>query len=215
MTVVHSIPHSLFHKWEPLILQHSKRPNTEIEFRFGRPSGKGFDTNVGPDTFQRVIKALNKYQGWEGTKHTTATVYYFEGEGTGGSRADRRSYKRLSIDEDTDEQVGQIKTRVLVDDFPMDSAPFDVRLGVSTEVPFEYDGEETSTKQTTKERWSFVRKNLSIDMTIVKGTPDDKDSDEDTTYQIEMEIIDPSQISGDKNELFNLLHKIFDLMKCV
>lgn len=195
--------HSLFHKWEPLILQHSRRPNTEIEFRFGRPSGRGFDTNVGSETFQRVLRALNKYQGWESTKHTNATVYYFEGN------------KRLSVDEETDEQVGQIKTRVLVDDFPMESAPFDVRLGVSTEVPFEYDGEETSTKQTTKERWSFVRKNLSIDMTIVKGTPDDKDSDEDTTYQIEMEIIEPARLSGDRDELFNLLHKIFDLMRCV
>ena len=96
----------------------------------------------------------------------------------------------------------------------MESAPFNVRLGISSEIHFEYDGDETSTKQTTKERWSFVRKNLSIDMTIVKGTPDDKDSDEDTTYQIEMEIIDPSQISDDDN-LFNLLHKIFDLVKCI
>jgi hypothetical protein len=59
-----------------------------------------------------------------------------------------------------------------------------------------------------------VRKNLSIDMTIVKGTPDDKDSDEDMAYQIEMEIIDPSQIS-DENNIFNLLHKIFDLLKCI
>jgi hypothetical protein len=59
-----------------------------------------------------------------------------------------------------------------------------------------------------------VRKNLSIDMTIVKGTPDDKDSEEDTTYQIEMEIIDPSQITDDDN-LFKILHKIFDLMKCI
>ena len=195
--------HSLFAKWEPLIRQHTKRPNTEIEFRFGRPSGKGFDTNVGPAVFDKVSRALRKYDGWESTKHTNATVYYFEGN------------KRLSVDEETDEQVGHIKKRVLVDDFSMESAPFDVRLGISSEIPFEYDGDETSTKQTTKERWSFVRKNLSIDMTIVKGTPDDKDSDEDTTYQIEMEIIDPSQISGDENELFNLLHKIFDLMKCV
>jgi hypothetical protein len=206
--------HSLFAKWEPLIRQYAKRPNTEIEFRFGRPSGKGFDTNVGPAVFDKVSRALRKYDGWESTKHTNATVYYFEGEGTSGSRADRRSYKRLTVDEETDEQVGHIKKRVLVDDFNMESAPFNVRLGVSTEEPFEYDGDETSTKQTTKERWSFVRKNLSIDMTIVKGTPDDKDSDEDTTHQIEMEIIDPSQISDDDN-LFNLLQKIFDLMKCV
>lgn len=195
--------HSLFAKWEPLIRQHAKRPCTEIEFRFGRPSGKGFDTNVGRETFERVIRALNKYQGWESTRHTNATVYYFENS------------KRLSVDEETDEQVGQIKSRVLVDDFAMESAPFDVRLGISTEIPFEYDGEETSTKQTTKERWSFVRKNLSIDMTIVKGTPDDKDSDDDTSYQIEMEIIDPSQIPSGENNLFNLLHKIFDLMKCI
>ena len=186
-----------------MIRQHAKRPNTEIEFRFGRPSGKGFDTNVGSAVFDKVSRALRNYDGWESTKHTNATVYYFE------------SYKRLTVDEETDEQVGHIKKRVLVDDFNMESEPFNVRLGISSEIPFEYDGEETSTKQTTKERWSFVRKNLSIDMTIVKGTPDDKDSDEDVTYQIEMEIIDPSQISGDENELFNLLYKIFDLMKCV
>ena len=199
----HQMAHPLFAKWEPLIRQHAKRPNTEIEFRFGRPSGKGFDTNVGPAVFDKVMKALCKYECWESTKHTNATVYYFEGN------------KRLAVDEETDEQIGHIKKRVLVDDFSMDSAPFDIRLGVSTEEPFDYDGEETSTKQTTKERWSFVRKNLSIDMTIVKGTPDDKDSDEDVTYQIEREIIDPAQISGGENELFNLLHKIFDLMKCV
>lgn len=198
----HPMSRTLFAKWEPLIRKHSNKPNTEIEFRFGRPSGKGFDTNVGSDVFDKVMRALRKYDGWESIKHSNATVYYFEGN------------KRLSVDEETDEQVGHIKKRVLVDDFNMDSAPFDVRLGVSTEEPFDYDGEETSTKQTTKERWSFVRKNLSIDMTIVKGTPDDKDADEDTTYQIEMEIIDPSQIS-DENNLFNLLHKIFDLMKCV
>jgi hypothetical protein len=198
----HPMSRPLFSKWEPLIRQHAKKPCTEIEFRFGRPSRKGFDTNVGHETFQKVMKALNKYQGWESTKHTNATVYYFEGN------------KRLSVDEETDEQVGHVKRRILVDDFPMDSAPFDVRLGISTEESFDYDGEETSTKQTTKERWSFVRKNLSIDMTIVQGTPDDKDSDEDTTYQIEMEIIDPSQITDDDN-LFNLIHKIFDLMKCI
>lgn len=197
-----AVAHTLFTQWEPLIRQHANKPNTEIEFRFGRPSGKGFDTNVGSAVFDKVMRALRKYDGWESSKHTNATVYYFEGN------------KRLTVDEETDEQVGHIKRRVLVNDFNMESAPFNVRLGVSTEETFEYDGDETSTKQTTKERWSFVRKNLSIDMTIVKGTPDDKDCDEDTVYQIELEIIDLKQIS-DKNELFNLLHKVFDIMKCV
>ncbi len=192
----------LFAKWEPIIEAHKTKPNTEIEIRFGRRSGNGFDTNVGGDTFAKVMKALEKYQGWETKRHTNATVYYFEGS------------KRLTVDEETDEQVGHVKKRVTVDDFQIENAPFDVRLGVSTEEPFEYDGEETSTEQKTKERWSFVRKNLSIDMTVVKGNPDDKDADDDTTYQIEMEIIDPTQIES-KTELFNILYKVFDLMKCV
>lgn len=193
---------TLFSRWEPIIESHKSKPNIEIEFRFGRRSGKAFDTNVGRETFTKVFRALEKYQGWENKKHTNATIYYFEGS------------KRLTVDEDTDEQIGQIKKRVEVDDFQIPNAPFDVRLGVSTEEPFEYDGDEASTEQKTKERWSFVRKNLSIDMTVVKGTPDDKDAEDDTNYQIEMEIIDPVQIQG-KNELFNLIHKIFDLLKCI
>jgi len=193
---------SLFDKWEGLIEAHKTNENTEIEIRFGRRSGTKFDTNVGQETFQKVLQALTKYEGWESKDHSEVTVYYFEGG------------KRLSVNEQTDEQKGEIKTRVTVDDFHLPDTPLDVRLGISTEVPFEYDGEETSTEQKTKERWSFVRKNLSIDMTIITGNPDDKDSDDDKTYQIEMEIIDPSQIQN-KIDLFNLLYKVFDVMKCV
>ena len=193
---------SLFDKWEGLIETHKNSENTEIEIRFGRRAGTKFDTNVGQETFEKVLRALGTYEGWERASHTNATVYYFEGG------------KRLTVDEASDEQKGEIKNRVAVDDFQLPNAPLDVRLGISTEVPFEYDGEETSTEQKTKERWSFVRKNLSIDMTIITGNPDDKDSDDDKTYQIEMEIINPSQIQN-TIELFNLLYKVFDILKCV
>lgn len=191
---------TLFDKWDGLISKHVADENIEIEFRFGRRSGTRFDTNVGLSPFERVLRALEKYQGWESKKHTNSTVYYFEGA------------KRLSVDEETDEQVGHVKKRVAIDDFELSDQPLDVRLGVSTEVPWEYDGEETSTEQKTKERWSFVRKNLSIDMSIIKGNPDDKDSDEDTTYQVELEIINPSQIQN-KIELYNIIHKVFDVLK--
>jgi len=193
---------ALFAKWGPIINAHKDVPNTEIEVRLGRRAQRGFDTNVGLDTFRKVLEALGNYTGWESTRHTNSTMYYFP------------SNKRLTIDEATDEQVGQIKNRILVDDFSLDDSPFDLRIGISSEIPFDYDGEETSTEQKTKERWSFVRKNLSIDMSIIKGTPEDKDADEDTTYQIELEIIDPSKI-GDRDTMYNLLHKIFDLLKCI
>ena len=201
-SVANPMSKSLFTKWENLIENHRHKGNIEIEMRFGRKSGKNFDTNVGKTAFDQVLKSLNKYAEWENTSHKNTTVYYFDGG------------KRLNVDEETDEQTGQVKKRVLVDDFELDQSPFDVRLGISTEDPFEYDGEETSTKQKTKERWSFVRKNLSIDMSIVKGNPDDKDSDDDTVYQIEMEIVKPSQIQN-KIELFNILYKVFDVLKCV
>lgn len=189
----------LFEKWKPVINCFKNKPSTEIEFRFGRTSGKTFDTNVGKAHFEKAKRALEKYSKWENTKHTQSTVYYFEGG------------KRLSIDENTDEQTGQIKKRLHVEDFNLDSHVLDVRLGVATEEPFEYDGEETSTRQKTKERWSFVRKNLSIDMSLIKGNPDDPDADDDTEYQIELEIIDPKLIKTD-SELFNILYKIFDVL---
>jgi mRNA capping enzyme, beta chain len=192
----------LFSKWAPIIELHKDKPRTEIEIRLGRRSAKSFDTNVGKVTFERVLRALNKYVGWENTTHANYTVYYFDGS------------KRLTVNEDTDEESGQIKRRILVDDVELAKQKLDARLGIASEEPFEYDGEEVSTEQKTKERWSFVRKNLSIDMSIIKGTPEDKDADDDVTYQIELEIIKPSDIHG-KNELFNILHKVFDVLKCV
>jgi hypothetical protein len=193
---------ALFSKWQPIIESYKSKPNTEIEFRIGRRASTGFDTNVGLETFKKLLVSLQKYSGWESSTHETCTVYYFEGN------------KRVCINEDTDEQVGQIKKRVKVDDFSLEGHQFDVRLGISSEEPFEYDGEETSTEQKTRERWSFVRKNLSIDLSIVKGTPDDKDCDEDTSYQVEMEIIEPAKVQT-RDELYNILYKVFDILKCV
>ena len=192
----------LYDKWEPILLTHAKVPHTEIEIRLGRPGPKGFDTNVGKESFEKVFKALVGFKEWEATKHSKSTVYYFLGN------------KRVTVDDETDDQEARIKKRVVVDDFQLEGFPLDVRLGVSTEVPFEYDGEEESTEQKAKERWSFVRKNLSIDLSIIKGNPDDKDCDDDMMYQVEMEIVDTRKIHT-SIELFNIIYKVFDVMKHV
>lgn len=183
-----------------MITKYKNSPNTEIEFRLGRRSGNKFDTNVGKESFAKCFGSLDLYSGWELKKHEKFEVYYFEGG------------KRLQINEVTDERDAVVKKRILVNDFILEGHPFDVRLGMATEMPFEYDG-ETATEQKTKERWSFVRKNLSIDLSRITGTPDDPDDDEDTSYQIELEIIDPSKLQGD--DLFKILYKVFDVMKCI
>ena len=56
----------------------------------------------------------------------------------------------------------------------------------------------------TKRRMSFIRKNLSIDMTVVEGDVEDLDTEDPNSYQVELEIIDPSLVKDD-NELFNIL----------
>jgi hypothetical protein len=200
-TICNPAMDALFSKWSPIINKHKVSPNTEIEIRFGRKNSNNFDTNVGKATFDKVLAKLNKYDGWEKKDHSKKTIYYFSGN------------KRLIVSDDDDEQVGQIKTRVLVDDHNLD-ASLDIRLGISKEIPFEYDGEEESTKQRERERWQFERKNLSIDLSIVKGAPDDKDCDDDMSYQIELEIIDPSSVKSDVI-LYNILNKVFDVIKIV
>jgi hypothetical protein len=192
--------YDLYHQWEPYINMY-KQKNIEIEFRFGRRHGNKFDTNVGKDTFIKCLKALENYKGWEDKAHSKLDVYYFE------------DGKRLTINEETDDRESIIKKRVLVNDFELKGKPFDVRLGISSETPFEYDG-ETATEQKNKERWSFIRKNLRIDASVVRGNPDDPDDDQDTSYQIEMEIVNP-ELMHTRDEQFNIVYKIFDLLKCM
>lgn len=192
--------HIMFDKWNQSIARHSKNPHVETEFRLGRKTSSGFDTNVGMGPFRKVLASLEKYTEWEKTEHSMSTIYYFPAN------------KRLVVNEETDEQVGVTKTRVYVDDITLEDCQFDVRLGISTEVGFLYDGKETSNNQRDRERWSFIRKNLSIDMSIVKGQPLDKDSDDDTTYQIEFEIIKPGLVKNDV-EMFHIIHKISDVLK--
>jgi len=191
----------LFDVWEPVIRKWAPADNIEIEMRLGRKTANKFDTNVGRETFEKLLRALYKYDGWETKSEKNYSVYY----GT--------KNKRITVDESTDESVAVVKSRVTAMDFELPDCPFDVRLGISREVPYEQDDEEMASVK-EKRRWSFVRKNLTIDLSKIKGDPEDPDSDEDTTYQVELEIINPKSI-GDRDTLFALLYKIFNLIDCV
>ena len=102
------------------------------------------------------------------------------------------------------------KINVLKEDF--NGTPLDMRFSVSREIPIwgEYDMDRVRTKT----RHSFVRKNLSIDMTISSGDNADMDSEEECSYQIEFEIVKPQDV-GTRDEFFNIVHKINDLSKLI
>ena len=178
---------------------HKNEEHIEVEIRLGKHNGSLFDTNVGKETFDRVMKGLKKYNGWESTKTTTTDVFYDDTNGI-----------RISSDEDTGEQVMIQKIKVVKEDFK--SEPLDVRFSISREIPTH--GSYDMDRKRSKYRQSFIRKNLSIDMTVSSGDSVDMDSEDASSYQIELEIVKPSDV-GSYNDLFNILHKVNDLSKLI
>jgi hypothetical protein len=183
----------------PIFEAHKNEEDIEIEIRLGKHNGSLFDTNVGKDTWKRVLKGLKKYDGWESVKTTSADVYYNDANNV-----------RITCDEDSGEQTMIQKISVIKDDFKRD--PLDVRFCVAREIPT--SGEYEMDRKRSKTRHSFVRKNLSIDMTISSGDNVDMDSEEEAMYQIEMEIVKPSDVDS-IYKFQNILQKIDDLCKLI
>jgi hypothetical protein len=178
---------------------HKNEEHIEVEIRLGKHNGSLFDTNVGKETFERVLKGLRKYDGWEETKTTSTDVFYDDTNGI-----------RITSDEDTGEQKMIQKINVVKEDFKFE--PMDVRFSISREIPTH--GSYDMDRKRSKYRHSFVRKNLSIDMTVSSGDNADMDSEDASSYQIELEIVKPSDVNS-YNELFNILYKISDISKLI
>ena len=190
---------SITEKIRDVFETHKNEAHIEVEIRLGKHNGSLFDTNVGKETFERVLKGLKKYNGWEETKTTSTDVFYDDTNGI-----------RISSDEDTGEQIMVQKIKVVKEDFK--SEPLDVRFSISREIPTH--GSYDMDRKRSKYRHSFVRKNLSIDMTVSSGDSVDMDSEDASSYQIELEIVKPSDV-GSYNDLFNILHKVNDLSKLI
>ena len=171
--------------------------NIEVEIRLGKHNGSLFDTNVGRDTWERTLKGLKNYDGWESTNYTESDVYYND-----------NSNVRITSNEDTGEQTMIQKISVVKEDFKCE--PLDVRVCIAREIPI--SGEYEMDRKRTKMRHSFVRKNLSIDMTISSGDNVDMDSEEEASYQIELEIVKPGDVDS-VYKLFNIINKVDDLVK--
>jgi len=191
---------AIVEKLFPVFETHKEEEQIEVEMRLGKHNGSFFDTNVGKDTFEKVLEGLRKYGGWESTEMSELDVYYSDADNI-----------RLSVSKDTGENGNMIqKINVLKEDF--NGTPLDMRFSVSREIPTW--GEYEMDRVRTKTRHSFVRKNLSIDMTISSGDNADMDSEEECSYQIEFEIVKPQDV-GTRDEFFNIVHKINDLSKLI
>jgi hypothetical protein len=196
--------HDIFHTIEPVFNKHKTTPHVECELRLGRFVGKRFDANVGETIWRQVVAALEKYQGWESSTTSASEVYY-------------KGDLRMTVDGETDEQELYRKRRVSNTELKLNNRPLDARFSVSTEEPVNPEtlGEDDEWDQCRcRKRKSFVRKNLRIDCTVVTGGDVDPDAEDDTEYQVEMEIIDPTKV-GDRDTAFNIFYKLQDILTTI
>ena len=185
---IHSFYHPEFTKFKNL-------PNLEIELRLGKFHGNKFDTNVGELNFNKILDSLKQFDGWGQVVDTNSTSYFL-------------GDKRMDINEDTDSMVTFIKKRIYKFDFVIPNSSLDVRFSAAQEIPItDMDCDDVMDFMRVKQRISFIRKNLSIDMTIVTAQPDDPDDESDTFYEIELEIVDPLLVDSDKT-FYNIIYKI-------
>lgn len=190
---------TIVEKLYPVFESYKDEEQIEVELRLGKHNGSFFDTNVGKETFERVLKGLKKYDKWEETESSICDIFY----------NDKNSI-RITSNQDTGDQKMIQKINVIKED--LSGTPTDLRFSVCREIPTW--GEYEMDRKRTKTRHSFVRKNLSIDMTISSGDNADMDSEEECSYQIEFEIVDPTKVSS-RDEFFNIIHKINDLSKLI
>ena len=193
----------IFTVWESTIEQYRDTPHVEIEIRLGKVNRGSFDTNVGQQTFEKVLHRLRKFDGWEKTTETQTTVY-----------TDTETSKRVVMNDVTDEmESAVVKKRLYINDQVLEGFPVDARLCISSEVPYNRDAdtEENFTRVKKRKRVSFLRKGLSIDLTEVHGEAEDKDSEDAIQYQVELEITNPPTSIPERKQLFNIIYKISDI----
>jgi len=193
---------TIFEAIKNVIFANKDIPNTEIEMRLGKFNGEFFDTNVGQKNFDEILVGLEKFQGWENKKTETVEVFYYN-EGA----------KRVTWDEDKGTKECISKQNIVKRDFKnFSQSPYDLRISISREIPASINETEEADRMIEKYRRSFIRKNLSIDMTIISGGITDMDDEDGKKFQIELEIIEPSKLL-DEPQLFNIIQKVSDVLK--
>lgn len=196
--------HKICDTVEPILDKYKNEDYIEMEFRLGKFNGTFFDTNIGEKMYIAILNGLNKYTGWDRIVQSETEVFYRE-----------KDNLRITIDESTNEETIIKKERVHVEDFKqLEGTPFDIRFSVCKEIPMEHDYESEMDGKKTKTRTSYIRKNVSIDVTSISGNTQDMDSEDPFTYQVEFEIMKPQNVE-DKDMLFNIIHKIKDLFNII
>jgi len=190
---MNSLAHTFFTMVEDLYNTHKNTKDIEMEMRIGKKRSGKFDTSIPKDVWDKVKCSLDKYEGWESIDLTKHTVF----RGAKGIR--------LTEDENGDRTCIRKTTRENRE-FAVDK--WCIRFSASVEKPMTKEPEEFD-DIFTKERWSYLRKGVRIDLTEL--SPEDKDAEE-KDHQIELELVN---LTDDRETLFKQLYKVFDILKII
>lgn len=192
---------SLYNNAKFIFEQNKSLPNLEVELRLGKKNTSMFDTNIGEQKFLKIKQALDNFNDWEKIETSNISSYFLKNI-------------RYNVNDDTDESETIMKKKIKHFDQVLPEQPLDVRFAVAQEIPQpepDLDNVEMDFMR-CKSRTSYIRKNLSIDLTIVNGQPEDMDDESDNSYEVELEIIDPTKVTNDKT-FYNIIYKVFCILK--
>tara|TARA_B100001123_G_C15267691_1_gene1009069 strand:- start:1116 stop:1814 length:699 start_codon:yes stop_codon:yes gene_type:complete len=173
---------------EKLFKKYQGKKNVEFEARLGyfteEEITKGnvkkfFDTNVGEQFFNTILKTLQTSKIWNKTRETNLVDYYSSG-------------LRMTVTRQG-EQICIKKKRLEVLDFRYEDTPFDIRFSVSTEDPQPVDtfqkphkGENYETIR-EKLKYQFFYKQWSFDLSIVSF---EDNGISRKRWEVELELVD-------------------------
>jgi hypothetical protein len=162
----------------------------ELEFRVGVMRGQRFDPGINVTLFENIKEALRTFPRWKAVTQSHTIDYTLRGTG-----------ERLTYD--VDRRAWSSITKVkkgYVDVSTAAGCPFTIRVAMATE-EVKVLGERAQPLDVVckreKKRTSFEHKFWRYDITEVQQCrPSDKDDDKGVTYEVELELTDPSQIVG-------------------
>lgn len=192
---------SLYNNAKFIFEQNKSLPNLEVELRLGKKNTSMFDTNIGEKKFLKIKQALDNFNDWEKVEKSNISSYFLKNI-------------RYNVNDDTDASETITKKKIKHFDQVLPDQPLDIRFAIAQEIPQpepDLDNVEMDFMR-CKSRTSYIRKNLSIDLTIVNGQPEDMDDESDNSYEVELEIIDPTKVTNDKT-FYNIIYKVFCILK--
>jgi hypothetical protein len=170
-------------------------PGIEVEFRIGHFSRSVFDTNIGKDAFEKIIKLLSSCKIWDSVIVTNTDNYYL-------------SEKRLTINKPNSNCIKKKKLETI--DFEFVGSGFDVRVCFSEETQCRRFAIEKAESKRSIKRTSYLIDGVSFDASIITII---ENGIEQFQYSVEIEIKD---LSGSSDYiLHNCFLKVKDIAECV